>query len=151
MQFDYAKKRKHTIGKLVVMSLAIALPIIAYFILGFIYDAFDGNDPLDLEILRIIVLVASEAVIATKIVFYARVIASEDFATNYFIKKNDERNVYIKQRTTTFTMKFLLYVLALGMIIAGFFSKMLFYALGSVVAVMTLTYFFTYIYFNKKY
>ena len=95
MQFDYAKKRKHTIGKLVVMSLAIVLPIIAYFVLGFIYDAFDGNDPLDLEILRILVLVVFELVIAAKIYLYVRIITSEDFATNYFIKKNDERNVYI--------------------------------------------------------
>ncbi len=151
MQFDYAKKRKHTIGKLVVMSLAIVLPIIAYFVLGYIYKSVGGDDPLDLEILRVLVLVACELVIAAKIFFYVRIIASEDYATNYFIKKNDERNVYIKQRTTTFTMKFLLYVTALEMIIAGFFSKLLFYSLGSVIIVMGLTYFFTYIYFNKKY
>lgn len=151
MQFDYAKKRKHTIGKLVVMSLAIVLPIIAYFVLGFIYDAFDGNDPLDLEILRILVLVVFELVIAAKIYLYVRIITSEDFATNYFIKKNDERNVYIKQRATAFTMKFLLYVLALGMVIAGFFSQLLFYTLGSLAIVMILTNFIAYVYFNKKY
>ena len=94
MEFNYQKKRKHTIGKLIVMSLATLLPIIAYFVLGAIYRFFNSPEKIDLVVLRLLVLIIFELAIAFKIVLYIRIIASEEFANKYFIKKNDERNIY---------------------------------------------------------
>lgn len=126
MEFNYQKKRKHTIGKLIVMSLATLLPIIAYFVLGAIYRFFNSPEKMDLVVLRLLVLIIFELAIAFKIVLYIRIIASEEFANKYFIKKNDERNIYIRQRTTSFTMKLSLYLMGVGMVVAGFYSKAIF-------------------------
>ena len=151
MEFNYQKKRKHTIGKLVVMSLATLLPIIAYFVLGAIYRFFESQDKMDLVVLRLLVLIIFEIIIALKIVLYIRIIASEEFASRYFIKKNDERNISIKQRTTSFTMKLSLYLMGIGMIVSGFFSKAIFYALGATIICEIIIYIFTQLYFSKKY
>lgn len=151
MEFNYQKKRKHTIGKLIVMSLATLLPIIAYFVLGAIYRFFNSPEKMDLVVLRLLVLIIFELVIAFKIVLYIRIIASEEFANKYFIKKNDERNIYIRQRTTSFTMKLSLYLMGVGMVVAGFYSKAIFYALGAIIICEIIIYIFTHLYFSKKY
>ena len=52
MEFNYQKKRKHTIGKLIVMSLATLLPIIAYFVLGAIYRFFNSPEKIILRMLN---------------------------------------------------------------------------------------------------
>ena len=151
MEFNYQKKRKHTIGKLIVMSLATLLPIIAYFVLGAIYRFFNSPEKMDLVVLRLLVLIIFELAIAFKIVLYIRIIASEEFANKYFIKKNDERNIYIRQRTTSFTMKLSLYLMGVGMVVAGFYSKAIFYALGAITICEIIIYIFTHLYFSKKY
>lgn len=151
MEFNYQKKRKHTIGKLIVMSLATLLPIIAYFVLGAIYRFFNSPEKMDLVVLRLLVLIIFELAIAFKIVLYIRIIASEEFANKYFIKKNDERNIYIRQRTTSFTMKLSLYLMGVGMVVAGFYSKEIFYALGAIIICEIIIYIFTHLYFSKKY
>lgn len=151
MEFNYQKKRKHTIGKLIVMSLATLLPIIAYFVLGAIYRFFNSPEKMDLVVLRLLVLIIFELAIAFKIVLYIRIIASEEFANKYFIKKNDERNIYIRQRTTSFTMKLSLYLMGVGMVVAGFYSKAIFYALGAIIICGIIIYIFTHLYFSKKY
>lgn len=151
MEFNYQKKRKHTIGKLCVMSASTLLPIAAYFILSIIYEFFGSKDKMDLEVLRLLVLVIFECIIAMKIVHYIRIIISEDYATDYFIKKYDERNLYIKQRTTSFTLKMVLYIIAIGLIVSGFFSKILFYSLGGLIIVIGIIYFVTLTYFSKRY
>lgn len=151
MEFNYQKKRKHTIGKLVVMCFATLLPIIAYFVLGSIYRFFNSPEKMDLVVLRLLVLIISELVIGLKIILYIRIIASEEFANRYFIKKNDERNIYIRQRTTSFTMKLSLYLMGVAMIVAGFYSKAIFYALGATIICEIIIYGFTYLYFLKKY
>ena len=97
MEFNYQKKRKHTIGKLIVMSLATLLPIIAYFVLGAIYRFFNSPEKMDLVVLRLLVLIIFELAIAFKIVLYIRIIASEEFANKYFIKKNDVSEELIKE------------------------------------------------------
>ena len=150
MEFNYQKKRKHTIGKLIVMSLATLLPIIAYFVLGAIYRFFNSPEKMDLVALRLLVLIIFELAIAFKIVLYIRIIASEEFANKYFIKKNDERNIYIRQRTTSFTMKLSLYLMGVGMVVAGFYSKTIFYALGAIIICEIIIYIFTHLYFSKK-
>ena len=151
MEFNYQKKRKHTIGKLIVMSLATLLPIIAYFVLGAIYRFFNSPEKMDLVVLRLLVLIIFELAIAFKIVLYIRIIASEEFANKYFIKKNDERNIYIRQRTTSFTMKLSLYLMGVGMVVAGFYSEAIFYALGAIIICEIIIYIFTHLYFSKKY
>lgn len=133
------------------MSLATLLPIIAYFVLGAIYRFFNSPEKMDLVVLRLLVLIIFELAIAFKIVLYIRIIASEEFANKYFIKKNDERNIYIRQRTTSFTMKLSLYLMGVGMVVAGFYSKAIFYALGASIICEIIIYIFTHLYFSKKY
>lgn len=151
MEFNYQKKRKHTIGKLCVMSASTLLPIAAYFILSIIYEFFGSKNKMDLEILRLMVVVIFELIIAFKIVHYIRIIISEDYATDYFIKKYDERNLYIKQRTTSFTLKMTLYIIAVALTVSGFFSKLLFYSLVGLIVVIGIVYFATLAFFSKRY
>lgn len=150
MDFNYKRTRNHTIGKLVVMSLATLLPLVLVAILGIVYDFFKGEQALDLKIFRYVVLVVFETVIIYKIAIYIRIIASKTWAEKYFIKKHDERCIYIKQRTSTFTLKMVLYLCALGMVVTGFINKTLFYCFGGVIAVTLLTLLLTYLYFSKK-
>lgn len=151
MEYNYQKKHKHTKIKLVISVLAILLPIIAFVILGSIYDFVHGEQALDLKILRTIVLIVFEAVVLDKIVLYSRILASKDFANNYFIKKHDERNVYIKQRTTSFSLKLALYLMGIGMLISGFIDQRIFYTLLIVILSTLIIYLLTYLYFKKKY
>lgn len=150
MEFNYENTRKHTIGKLVVMSLSTLLPLLAIVLLGLIYDFFKGEQALDLKIFRYIVFIVFECAIISRIVLYIRIIVSKDWATAYYIKKRDERNVYIKQRTNSFTLKFVLFFEALGTIAAGFISAAVFYSIIAIIGVTLATYFFTYLYFSKK-
>lgn len=150
MDFNYKRTRKHTIGKLVVMTLATVLPLVIVAILGLVYDFFKGEQALDLKIFRYVVLIVFESVIIYKIAIYARIISSQSWAEKYYIKKHDERCIYIKQRTSTFTLKLVLYLCALGMIVTGFVNKTLFYCFGGVIVVTLLTLLITYSYFSKK-
>lgn len=150
MEFNYQRTRKHTIGKLVVMCLAMLLPLVLIGVFGSIYNFIKGDQALDLKIFRYVVCIIFEAIIILKIVLYARIISSEEWARKYFVKKRDERNMYIKQRTSGFTMKFLLFFEAIGMIVSGFISQQVFYCLGGVIVTTLLAYIFTYLYFSKK-
>lgn len=150
MEFNYSKTRKHAIGKLVVMSLATLLPLVLVGVFGAIYNFFKGSQALDLKIFRYVVLVIFEAIVIYKICFYLRIISSEEWTEEIYIKKRDERNIYIKQRTHSFTIKLALFVCGIGMIISGFLSKTVFYTLGSIIVVILLSHLFTYLYFSKK-
>lgn len=150
MDFNYKKTRKHAIGKLVIMSLATLLPLILVGVFGIIADFFSSEQALDLQIFRYVVLVIFEAALIYKIVFYIRVIISEEWARSNYIKRRDERHLYIRQRTSSFTLKMILFVSAVGMIVTGFISKTAFYTLCGVVVVTVLTYIFTSLYFSKK-
>ncbi len=150
MEFNYAKIRKHAIGKLIVMSLATLLPLVLVGVFGMIYDFFKGDQALDLKIFRYVVLVLFEAAVIWKIVLYVRIIVSEEWTEQNYIRKRDERNIYIKQRTNAFTLKLVLYISGIGMIVSGFLSKTAFYTLGIVVVVIIITHIFTYLYFSKK-
>lgn len=149
MQFNYQRTRKHTIGKLVVMSLSTILPILLWFVVGyFCKDKYEEYE--SLMVYRLIILLIAEGLICLRIATYIRIIVSEEWATNYFISKRDERNTYIRFRSQTFSRKLMLYGETIAMIVTGFINQILFWTLGIIVICTVLTDLIAHFYFSRK-
>ena len=142
-EYNYESYRKHTIIKLIFMLIGFFIPIAVEAILIPVYK--NQLTELGYKIAGAVVLLLFEAWVVTKVVTYVRIISSKDFAEAKYISLYDERNAFIKQKTNSFTVKFILYASLLGMVVAGTINKYVFITLISVAGVLLLTYFITYI------
>ena len=148
-EFNYEIYRKHTVIKLVFMIIGFFLPIIAEAILIPVYQ--NKLTELGFKVAGVIALVLFEAWVLTKIIIYIRIIISKEFAERKFISLYDERTLFIKQKTNSFTVKFLLYALLLGTVVSGTINQYVFITLVSVAGLLIATYLITYFYYNRKY
>lgn len=148
MEFNYEAYKKHTIVKLIFMSIGLAIPVI---LICFVLPHFEADIKNDLKVIRWIVLAFFEAAIVYKLYKYIRIIINADYAKDYYIKLNDERQVFIRQKSSTFTLKLLLYCLALGAIVAGFYNSYVFYTLLLVIGFIVVSNIIITIFYNKKF
>ncbi len=86
-----------------------------------------------------------------KISNYIRILTNVDYASNEIIKRNDERNRFIRLKTESMTIKIAIYSLAIAMIVAAFIHRMVFYTLLIVLLVYLVVYFIVKLYYWKKY
>ena len=89
---------KMTKIKLVIMSLSTILPILLLVTFQFwIEDLLqEGSVVYDLIVFRYGIFVLLEGYIGLKIAKYAKILTSVDYASSEIIRKNDERNKFIK-------------------------------------------------------
>ncbi len=144
---------KMTKIKLVIMSLSTILPILLLVTFQFwIEDLLqEGSVVYDLIVFRYGIFVLLEGYIGLKIAKYAKILTSVDYASSEIIRKNDERNKFIKLKTESFTIKILIYLMGIALIVTAFINRYVFYTLLGVLLVNLVVYFIVKFYYCKKY
>ncbi len=144
--------RKVSKIKLIIMSLSTILPIVILLVLELVALPVGKESAFsDLILLRYGILVLLEGYIGIKISNYIRILTNVDYASNEIIKRNDERNRFIRLKTESMTIKIAIYSLAIAMIVAAFIHRMVFYTLLIVLLVYLVVYFIVKLYYWKKY
>lgn len=144
--------RKSAKIKLIIASLAVALPIILLVLLEvFRHDVSNFAVLTDLLIIRYVVFIAVELFLVYKIYTYVSIIKNDTYANKFLIKKNDERNVYIKMKTDSKTVEIILYALGIGLICTAFTERSIFYILLVVFACLIVTWLIIRLWYTKKY
>lgn len=147
--FDHLKKMAKI--KLIIMSLSTLLPIAILLIFELIKPESNGSALSDLVIFRYGIFVLLEGYIGMKIATYIRILTNIDFATAEHIKRNDERNKFIKLKTDAMTIKISIYVLGIALIVTAFINRFIFYTLLSVLVFYLISYLFVKFFYCKKY
>ena len=145
---DHLKKTSKI--KLVIMCLATVLPII----LLITFELIPHNEEsalADLIIIRYGILVLLEGYIGIKIYNYIKVLTSVDFAQAEVIKRNDERNKFIKLKTESMTIKICIYALGIALLATAFINRFIFYTILGVVGFACITFLIVKLYYTKKY
>ena len=144
---------KMTKIKLVIMSLSTILPILLLVIFQFwVKNLFqEGSVVYDLIVFRYGIFVLLEGYIGLKIAKYVKILTSVDYASAEIIRKNDERNKFIKLKTESFTIKTSVYLMGIALIVTAFINRYIFYTLLGVLFVNLVIYFIVKIYYSKKY
>ncbi len=145
---DHLKKTSKI--KLIIMSLATILPIILLVVLELIPHS-EESALADLIIIRYGILVLLEGYIGIKIYNYIKILTSVDFAQAEVIKRNDERNKFIKLKTESMTIKICIYALGISLLVTAFINRFIFYTLISVLLFAVITFIIVKLYYTKKY
>ncbi|MCR5705352.1 MAG: hypothetical protein K6G48_00920 [Acholeplasmatales bacterium] len=150
--YDLARLRKTTKIKLVFMSISIAIPIIIISILTPLsIKHFSDWVNIPVKVLDYVLVAIGEAYVIYKVVYYGRILGSENYAKQVLIKKNDERLIFIKQKYSQFTLKMLIFLLLIGIAVSGFLNTIVFVTLCGVLIALGLTWLITAIYYRNKY
>ena len=108
--------------KLLIMSLSTLLPILILVFMELIPENKESA-VYDLIIFRYGIFVLLEGYIGIKIANYIRILTNVDYASNELIKKNDERNKYIRLKTESLTIKIAIYTLGIALIVTAFINR----------------------------
>lgn len=144
---DLETLKKHTLYKLIVMYLAIFLPII---LVTTLESFLNNNLKVDSMWYRYLAFGFFELAIIYKIVNYHLILASPKYRDMILVRLNDERISFIKMKSLNLCFKIVLFINAVGLVVAGFFNEIAFYGLLAEIFVMIVTYVATRIYFSKK-
>ena len=144
---------KMTKIKLVIMSLSTILPILLLVTFQFwIEDLLqEGSVVYDLIVFRYGIFVLLEGYIGLKIAKYAKILTSVDYASSEIIRKNDERNKFIKLKTESFTIKILIYLMGIALIVTAFINRYIFYTILAVVLFAIISFVISKLVYTKKY
>lgn len=145
---DHLKKTSKI--KLIIMSLATILPIVLIVVFELIPN-HENSAVADLIIIRYGILVLLEGYIGLKIINYIKILTSIDFAQAEVVKRNDERNKYIKLKTESMTIKICIYLLGIALLVTAFIDRFIFYTLIGVLLVGVIVFSIVKIYYSKKY
>ena len=145
---DHLKKTSKI--KLIIMSLATILPIVLIVVFELIPN-HENSAVADLIIIRYGILVLLEGYIGLKIINYIKILTSIDFAQAEVVKRNDERNKYIKLKTESMTIKICIYLLGISLLVTAFINRFIFYTLIGVLLVGVIVFSIVKIYYSKKY
>ena len=150
--YDLNKLKKTTKIKLIFMSISIAIPIIIISILTPLsINHFSDYVNIPIKVLNYLIVVCGETFVICKVVYYARILTSEEYAKKTLIKKNDERLIFIKQKYSLFTLKMMMFLLLIGIIVSGFINTIVFVTLCIVLVVSIITWAITMLYYRTKY
>ena len=145
---DHLKKTSKI--KLIIMSLATILPIVLIVVFELIPN-HENSAVADLIIIRYGILVLLEGYIGLKIINYIKILTSIDFAQAEVVKRNDERNKYIKLKTESMTIKICIYLLGIALLVTAFINRFIFYTLIGVLLVGVIVFSIVKLYYSKKY
>jgi hypothetical protein len=147
------KLRKLTKFKVLVSIISAALPLVIVSILEVLLNIF--NAPLsvlpDLMAFRYLISIVLEAYLAVKLVKYAKILRNDEYANEYLLEKNDERNNFIKVNAYTTSIRISFMTLMFVMIIAGFINRYVFYTILAVFIIQMGTYYVVKLIYNRKY
>ena len=147
------KLRKVTKIKVAVSIVSASLPLVIVSILEMLINLF--NAPLsvlpDLIAFRYLISVVLEVYLVVKLIKYRTILKDDEFAKDYLISKNDERNNYIKLNANATSVRISFMTLMFFMIISAFINRYVFYTILGVFIVQMGTYYVVKKVYNKKY
>ena len=147
------KLRKVTKIKVAVSIVSASLPLVIVSILEMLINLF--NAPLsvlpDLIAFRYLISVVLEVYLVVKLIKYRKILKDDEFAKDYLISKNDERNNYIKLNANATSVRISFMTLMFFMIISAFINRYVFYTILGVFIVQMGTYYVVKKVYNKKY
>lgn len=143
--------RKVTKFKVLVSIISAALPLVIVPVLEVISTVLNKPLAIDLMAFRYIISVVLEVYLALKLIKYHKILKNDEFAEEYLISKNDERNNYIKLNAHASSVRISFMTLMFFMIIAAFINRYVFYTILGVFIVQMGTYYVVKIIYNRKY
>lgn len=156
---SFEKFLKFTKLKLIIMSISTLTPIIIVVVMSILGNylmslqntIFQDILKTDMIVFTYLLLVVFEGVIIYKVVRYLRIVSNNEYAKQEFIKKNDERNRFIKTTSNNLVTKIFIYVLVVIAIFAAFTNRVLFYILLALLATYLIIYIAVNIHYFRKY
>lgn len=156
---SFKKFLKFTKLKLIIMSISTLTPIIIVVVMSILGNylmslqntIFQDILKTDMIVFTYLLLVVFEGVIIYKVVRYLRIVSNNEYAKQEFIKKNDERNRFIKTTSNNLVTKIFIYVLVVIAIFAAFTNRVLFYTLLALLATYLIIYIAVNIHYFRKY
>jgi flagellar biosynthesis protein FliQ len=147
------KLRKFTKFKVGVSIVSAALPLVIVSILEVLTNIFDA--PLsvlpDLMAFRYTLSIILEAYLVIKLVKYTKILRNDEFANQYLLEKNDERNNFIKVNAYATAIRISFMTLMFIMIVAAFINRYVFYTILAVFIIQIATYYVVKLIYNRKY
>lgn len=148
MNSNIERFKRITKIKLVLMCLATLLPILIVASLeAFLQKQFGYT----YIILRYLVFALCEISIVLKIISYILILKNKDFCLKVHTKITDERNTFIRSKTSMFTIKSILFLNSLLLIIFGFIDPKIFIVLAAETIGVLIIFFASLYYYRKKY
>lgn len=156
---SFEKFLKFTKLKLIIMSISTLTPIIIVVVMNILGNylmslqntIFQDVLKTDMIVFTYLLLAIFEGVIIYKVVRYARIILNSEYANQEFIKKNDERNKFIRTTSNNLITKIFIYVLVVIAIFAAFTNRVLFYTLLAILTIYLIIYVAVNIHYFRKY
>lgn len=156
---SFEKFLKFTKLKLIIMSISTLTPIIIVVVMNILGNylmslqntIFQDILKTDMIVFTYLLLAIFEGVIIYKVVRYARIILNSEYANQEFIKKNDERNKFIRTTSNNLITKIFIYVLVVIAIFAAFTNRVLFYTLLAILTIYLIIYVAVNIHYFRKY
>lgn len=149
------KVRKEIKSRFIMLLIFMVLPIILILALQIIEvkDLIDNqSQPIyDLFVFRYVILGLLEAYIIVNIYKAWKVLKSDEYAENYLIKKNDERNTFISLMAYKKTSRLLIIFILMIMIGTAFSSREVFYTCFGIGLLNVITYLIVKLVYSKKY
>lgn len=150
MDAAFSRFIRVTKGKCIVMCLATLLPAIIVTVFEpLVSSHFEVTTTM--VMMRYIIFVLFEIYLIYKIVGYFRVLSNKKYAEERFVRSTDERLIFIRQKSYSFTYKFVLYSLCVGLVVTGFINAIAFYTLLIATAYLVIVSLSVRIYYYKKY
>ena len=88
--------RKVTKFKILVSIISAALPLVIVPVFEVVSNILHRPIDIDLIAFRYFLAVVLEAYLIIKLVKYRKILKNDEYANEYLISKNDERNTFIK-------------------------------------------------------
>jgi hypothetical protein len=145
------KVRKHVKFKVVVSIVSMALPFVIVPVLEVLSNILNRPLQIDLIAFRYFITIVLEVYLTLKLVKYYKILKNDEFAKEYLISKNDERNNYIKLNAHASSVRISFMTLMFFMIIAAFTNRYVFYTILWVFIVQMGTYYVVKLIYNRKY
>lgn len=143
--------RKVTKFKILVSIISAALPLVIVPVFEVVSNILHRPIDIDLIAFRYFLAVVLEAYLIIKLVKYRKILKNDEYANEYLISKNDERNTFIKLTAHASAVRISFMTLMFAMIIAAFINRYIFYTILGVFIVQMVTYYVVKVIYNKKY
>lgn len=140
--------RKSTLTKVIVMSLSTLLPIV---MIALFENLLHQEMYKALIVIRYIIFGFFELLVVFKIIKYILILTREDFCSKQYILNQDERLVFVKQRSLSIAFKTVIFTSGVLLIASCYFSEEAFYMILIIFVIAILTYLFSRLYYKKKY
>lgn len=140
---------KHKKIKLGVVSVSTILPILVIIFFEALHLEESALGTFDW--IRYVIFAFIETWLILKIINYIKIIVDEEHAKDVYIKLNDEREAFVKQRATVLTLKLALYFSTVALLIFGFINQLVFYTIIVFLVLIFVSFMISSIYYRKKY